>query len=59
MNANFTAPIKTRIAAFLSAIVVSTTVLSATVLSMVPADHRGNLQVVALEPVVVTATAVN
>jgi hypothetical protein len=59
MNANFTAPIKTRIAAFLSAIVASTAVLGATVLSMVPADHTGDLQVVAMQRVVVTAPAVN
>jgi len=59
MNATFTAPIKTRIAAFVAAILTSTVVLGATVLGMQPDGQGADLQVVALERVVVTAPAVN
>jgi len=59
MNTTFTAPIKTRIAAFAAAILTSTVVLGATVLGMQSGGQDADLQVVALERVVVTAPAVN
>ena len=59
MNATFTAPIATRIAAFAAAILTSTVVLGATALGMQPAEQGADIQVVALERVVVTAPAVN
>jgi len=59
MNAKFAAPTATRIAAFAAAILTSTVVLGATVLGMQSGSHAADLQVVALDRVVVTATAVN
>lgn len=59
MNATFTAPTQTRIAAFAAAILTSTIVLGATLFGMQPAGQGADLQVVALDRVVVTATAVN
>jgi len=59
MNANFTAPTATRIAAFAAAILTSTVVLGATVLGMQSGAQSADLQVVALDRVVVTAPAVN
>jgi len=59
MNAAFTAPLNTRIAAFAAAILTSTVVLGATVLGMQPTGQGADLQAVALERVVVTAPAVN
>jgi hypothetical protein len=59
MNATFTAPTQTRIAAFAAAILTSTVVLGATVLGMQAAGQGADLQVVALERVVVTGPAVN
>jgi hypothetical protein len=59
MNANFTAPITTRIAAFVSAALMSTAVLGATVLGMQPDEDNATLHVVALERVVITAPAVH
>jgi len=59
MNATFTAPIQTRIAAFAAAILTSTVVLGATVFGMQPAGHGADLQVVALDRVVITAPAIN
>jgi hypothetical protein len=58
MNATFTAPIATRLAAFAAAILTSTIVLGATVLGMQPGQDS-TLQVVALERVVVTAPAIH
>jgi len=59
MNATYIAPTKARIAAFTAAILASTVVLGATVLGMQPAGQGADLQVVALERVVVTAPTVN
>ena len=59
MNANFTAPTRTRVAAFAAAILTSTAVLGATVLGMQPGSAAADVQVAALERVVVTAPAVN
>jgi len=59
MNATFTAPTQTRIAAFAAAILTSTIVLGATLFGMQPTGQGADLQVVALDRVVVTATAVN
>ncbi len=59
MNATYIAPTSTRIAAFTAAILASTVVLGATVLGMQPAGQGADLQVVALERVVVTAPTVN
>lgn len=59
MNANVNAPIKTRIAAFAAALLASTTVLGATVYGMQPAGQGTDLQVIALERVVVSAPAVH
>lgn len=59
MNANFTAPAKTRIAAFAAAVLTSAVVLGATVLGMQSGSQTADLQVVALERVVVSAPAVN
>ena len=58
MNANFTAPTATRIAAFAAAILTSTVVLGATVLGMQSGSQPADLQV-AFDRVVVTAPAVN
>jgi len=58
MNATFTAPTATRIAAFAAAVLTSAVVLGATVLGM-QAGNATDLQVVALDRVVVTAPAVN
>jgi hypothetical protein len=55
MYADFTAPLKTRLAAFAAAILVSTTVLGATVLGMQPDQGSARFQVVALDRVTVTA----
>lgn len=59
MNANVTAPIATRIAAFAAAILTSTVVIGATVFGMQPDAQTSDLQVVALERVVITAPAVH
>jgi hypothetical protein len=59
MNATFTAPTQTRITAFAAAILTSTVVLGATVLGMQSAGQGTDLQVVALERVVVSAPAAN
>jgi len=59
MNANFTAPAKARIAAFAAAALTSAIVLGATVLGMQSGSQTADLQVVALERVVVSAPAVN
>ena len=59
MNARFAAPTVTRIAAFAAAVLTSTVVLGATVLGMQPGSAAADLQVVALDRVVVTASAVN
>jgi hypothetical protein len=59
MNATYIAPTRTRIAAFTAAILTSTVVLGATVLGMQPAGQGADLQIVALERVVVSAPAVN
>jgi hypothetical protein len=59
MNANFTAPATTRLAAFAAAILTSTVVLGATVLGMGSGSQASDLQVVALDRVVVTAPAVH
>lgn len=58
MNAKFAAPTATRIAAFAAAVLTSTVVLGATVLGMQSGSHAADLQV-ALDRVVVTASAVN
>jgi hypothetical protein len=58
MTATFTAPTATRIAALAAAILTSTVVLGTTVLGMQGGRHA-ELQVVALDRVVVTAPAVN
>ena len=58
MNATFTAPIATRLAAFAAAILASTVVLGATVLGMQPGQDAA-VQVVALERVVVAAGAIH
>jgi hypothetical protein len=59
MNASFSAPTRTRIAAFAAAILASTVVLGATVLGMQSTGHGADVQVVALERVVISAPAVN
>jgi len=59
MNASFSAPTQTRIAAFAAALLTSTVVLGATVLGMQSGAQSADLQVVALDRVVVTAPAVN
>ena len=59
MNANFTAPAKTRIAAFAAAVLTSAVVLGATVIGMQSGSQTADVQVVALERVVVSAPAVN
>lgn len=58
MNATFTAPIATRLAAFAAAILAGTVVLGATVLGMQPGQDPA-VQVVALERVVVAAGAIH
>ncbi len=55
----YTAPLKTRVAAFFSAVVMSVAVLGATVLSMQSGQPDDRLQVMALDRIVITATAVN
>jgi len=59
MNATFTVPTATRIAAFAAAILTSSVVLGSTVLGMQSGTQAADLQVVALDRVVVTAPAVN
>lgn len=59
MNANFAAPIRTRIAAFAAAVLASTTVLGATVIGMQRSDPHVGETVIALERVVVSASAVH
>ena len=59
MNATFTAPTQTRIAAFAAAVLTSTVVLGATLVGMQSGSHSTDLQVASLERVVVTAPAVN
>jgi hypothetical protein len=59
MNASFAAPARTRIAAFAAAVLASTVVLGATVLGMQSGAPSADLQVVALQRVVVSAPAVN
>lgn len=50
---------QTRIAGIVFSILMSTAVLGTTVLSMQPAQAAGDAQVIALERVVVSASAVN
>ncbi len=52
------APLATRLAAFAAAVLTSTVVLGATVLGMQPGEEQ-NLQVVAIERVVVTAPSIH
>jgi hypothetical protein len=59
MNATFTAPLQTRIAAFAAAILTSTVVLGATVLGMASGNPAAGLQVASLDRVTVSAPAVN
>jgi hypothetical protein len=59
MNASFATPAATRIAAFAAAILTSAVVLGATVLGMQSGSQAADLQVVALDRVVVTSPAVN
>jgi hypothetical protein len=59
MNASFSAPLKTRIAAFAAALLTSTTVLGATVLGMQWQAPAAGLEVVAMEQVVITPAAVH
>ncbi len=59
MNATFTAPTQTRIAALAAAVLTSTVVLGTTVLGMQSFSPAADLHVVALQRVVVTAPAVN
>jgi len=59
MNATFTAPTRTRIVAFAGAILTSSLVLGATVFGMQAGSPTADLQVVALDRVVVSAPAVN
>ena len=59
MSASFATPARTRIAAFAAAILTSTVVLGATVLGMQSGSPATDLQVVAMDRVVVTAPAVN
>ena len=59
MNASFAAPAATRIAAFGAAILTSAVVLGATVLGMQSGSQAADLQLVALDRVVVTSPAVN
>ena len=56
---NYTVPLKTRVVAFFSAVVMSVAVLGATVLSMQAGQPDDLLQVMALDRVVITAPAVN
>lgn len=58
MNAHIAAPLATRLAAFAAAVLTSTVVLGATVLGMQPGEEQ-NLQVVAIERVVVTAPSIH
>jgi hypothetical protein len=58
MNANFTAPISTRLTALAAALLASSTVLGATVFGMQPGEAAG-VSVVALEQITVTAPAVH
>ncbi len=53
-----TTDLRTRISAFLLSILMSTAVMGATLLSM-QAAQASNMQVIALEAVTVTATAIN
>ena len=53
-----TTNLRTRISAFFLSILMSTAVMGATLLSMAPAQPS-KMQVIALEPVTVTATAIN
>lgn len=59
MNARFTAPLTTRIAAFAAAVLTSTVVLGATVAGMQASASDSSLAVVALERVVVTVPSVH
>lgn len=59
MNANFTTPITARVAALAAAILTSSVVLGATVLGMQSGNTIADLQIVALDRVVVTAPAVH
>lgn len=59
METNFTIPTETRFAAFVLALVASTTLLGATVFAMQPRDEGASPQPIALERVVVSAPAVN
>jgi hypothetical protein len=58
MNATFTAPTRTRIAAFAGAILTSSLVLGATVFGMQAGSQTADLHLVAVERVV-SAPAVN
>ena len=59
MNATFSAPIKTRIAAFTAAILTSTVVLGATTLGMASSSPAADLYVASIDHVIVSAPAVN
>jgi hypothetical protein len=59
MKTNFATPTKARFAAFVLALVTSTTVLGATVFAMQPRYEGAGPQPIALERVVVSAPAVN
>lgn len=59
METNFTIPTETRFAAFVLALVTSTTLLGATVFAMQPRDEGASPQPIALERVAVSAPAVN
>jgi hypothetical protein len=59
MKTNFATPTQARVAAFVLALVTSTTVLGATVLAMQPRYEGTSPQLIALERVVVSAPAVN
>jgi hypothetical protein len=59
MKTNFATPTRTRVAAFVLAVVTSTTVLGTTVISMQPRYDGASPQMVALDRVVVSAPAVN
>jgi hypothetical protein len=59
MKTNFATPTKARFAAFVLALVTSTTVLGATVFAMQPRYEGASPQLIALERVVVSAPAVN
>lgn len=59
MNANISAPLKTRVAAFAAALLTSTAVLGATVLGMQSQTPTAGLEVIAMEQVVITPAGVH